>query len=151
MTECEPSDGHVRAFLLLIRFADHYPNEPRESDYTSVYGNETFGGFTRHPQRFVRRWGHRSDAAGAYQILGSTWREAVRKGWVHDFSPAAQDRIAYEKLRSRGALPFVCSGDVAGAVARLRSEWTSLPGAAQSRMSLDVGQEAFTRYGGVRR
>ena len=63
---------------------------------------------------------------------------------------ASQDRLAFEKLRTRGALPAVCNGDLAEtAFALLRNEWTSLPGAKQTRMTMEEGKSALVGYGGT--
>lgn len=77
-------------------------------------------------------------AAGAYQMVYSTWREAIDWRYCPDldgqalFSPAVQDRLAVLKIESKDALHLIRSGDTAGAIANLKSEWTSLPGAAQN-------------------
>jgi len=143
-------EANVQAFLRLIRHAEHYPDSGDDT-YDVLYGGGRFGSYATHPNRAVTRWGHTSTAAGAYQILFGTWRDAKRRGLVNDFSPAAQDAIARDKLRSRGALPAVMRGDVPTACASLRGEWTSLPGAAQSRMSMAVAEAAFARFGGTKR
>ncbi|QYE33984.1 hypothetical protein KZX46_14295 [Polymorphobacter sp. PAMC 29334] len=104
--------------------------------------------FTTHPNTAVFKWGHTSTAAGAYQILYSAWAEANKQGIVPDFTLKSQDRLALEKLKTRGALAAVCSGDLATSFALLRNEWTSLPGAKQTRMSFNDGKSAFVGYGG---
>lgn len=147
MSSCDISNSNVQAFLKLIRFAEHYP-DPSDSFYGTLYGGGRFSGYTVHPNTAVTRWGHTSTAAGAYQILYPTWAEAKKRGVVLDFTPASQDKLAFEKLRSRGALDAVCSGDLPTAYALLGAEWTSLPGARQTRMSIQDGEKAFVSYGG---
>ncbi len=147
MATCDITDSNVQAFLKLIRFAEHYPNTS-DDFYDTLYGGERFSGYVAHPNKAVTKWGHTSTSAGAYQILYSTWAEARKWGVVSDFTPPSQDMLAFEKLRSRGALDAVCSGDLATAYGRLGSEWTSLPGASQSRMSVEDGRRAFLSYGG---
>lgn len=148
MADCSIDSPNVQAFLKLIRFAEHYPDDS-DNFYDTLYGGGRFSGYTTHPNRAVTRWGHTSNAAGAYQILYSTWAEEHRRGVAIDFSPASQDAIAFDKLRSRGALAAVCDGDLPTAFTLLRSEWTALPGASQTRMTMAAGTAAFTSYGGT--
>ena len=146
---CGINSPNAQAFMKLIRYAEHYPDES-DNFYFSLYGGGRFTDPSRHPNKAVTKWGHTSTAAGAYQILYSTWAEAKRHGEVLDFSAASQDILAFEKIRSRGALSAVCAGDVSGACLRLTREWTSLPGGAQTRMTFAIAQAAFIRFGGVK-
>jgi len=150
MPDCDVSAPNVQAFLKLIRFAEHYP-DASDSFYDSLYGGGRFTSYTAHPNRSVTRWGHTSTAAGAYQILFSTWAEARRNGIVSDFTPAAQDRLAFERIRFRKATGAVCLGELHLAFSLLRNEWTALPGARQTRMTFERGRDAFIRYGGTPR
>jgi muramidase (phage lysozyme) len=54
--------------------------------------------------------------------------------------------MSVSKLRSRGALSYVEKGEVETAISFLRKEWTSMPGAAQSKMTLAEARQLFTRY-----
>ena len=148
VADCDLTNANVQAFLKLIRFAEHYP-DASDNFYDTLYGGGRFTGYTTHPNKAVTKWGHTSTAAGAYQILYPTWAEAKKQGVVTDFTPGSQDRLAFEKLRTRGALSAVCGGDLGSAYALLRNEWTSLPGAKQTRMTLKDGQSAFVSYGGT--
>ena len=67
-------------------------------------------------------------------------------GIVIDFTPASQDKLALWKLKTRGALPYVKVGDVENAVAKLRNEWSSLPGASQSHMTMSEAKTLFVKY-----
>ena len=147
---CTLDSPNAQAFLKLIRYAEHYPDEG-DDFYNTLYGGGRFNDLSRHPKQRIAKWGHVSGAAGAYQFLGSTWDEAVNMGVVADFTPEAQDKLAWWKVQQRGAREAVCEGDVAAASLRLRQEWTSLPGAHQSRMSLSTGVSAFQRFGGAPR
>lgn len=144
MADCTIESVNVRAFLRLIRFAEHQTDDSRV--YYTLYGGGSFIDTDKHPNKAVKRWGHTSTAAGAYQILYGTWLEAKQKGIVSDFSPAAQDKLAFTKLKTRGALSYVCAGDIENAIAKLRQEWTSLPGASQSDFSMKAAKERYTTY-----
>ena len=91
-------------------------------------------------------WRRTSTAAGAYQILYRTWKEAFDQGLVSDFTPASQDLIARNKLKTRKALKAVEAGNIEDAIGYLRSEWTSLPGAAQSNFSIADARKKFNQY-----
>lgn len=92
-----------------------------------------------------------STAAGAYQIIRPTWLRLKSKLSLPDFSPASQDAAAAELLRERGALARLEVGDFAGAVAKAKKEWASLPGAGygQGERSIAWLTDRFTEAGGV--
>lgn len=92
-----------------------------------------------------------STAAGAYQIIRPTWLRIKGKLGLPDFSPASQDAAAAELLRERGAIARLEVGDFAGAVAKARKEWASLPGAGygQGERSIEWLTARFTEAGGV--
>lgn len=140
------NDGtNVAAFLRLIRFAEHHSDS--DDVYFLLYGGQQrFTDTSKHPDRAVTAWGHTSTAAGAYQILYATWKEAKERGIVTDFSKASQDKLAIEKLRSRHALGYIQQGDIDHAIPLLRKEWTSLPGGSQSKMTMDEARKLFSKY-----
>lgn len=138
-------DTNIAAFLKLIRFAEHRTDS--DDVYFVLYGGrQTFSDTSQHPNKAITAWGHTSTAAGAYQILYPTWKEAKDKGLVSDFSKASQDKLARAKLQSRGALTAVQKGDIERAIPFLRNEWTSLPGAKQSKMTMAQARQRFDQY-----
>ncbi len=141
----DKTDINVKAFLKLLRYAEHRRED--NSVYYILYGGkQTFSDASKHPNKHIKAWGRESTAAGAYQILKGTYDEAVDRGIVRDFTPDSQDKLAIWKIKSRGALDFVRSGDVERAIGRLRSEWASLPGASQSNLTMPDAMERFNRY-----
>lgn len=92
-----------------------------------------------------------SSAAGAYQFIKPTWLRLKGRLSLPDFSPASQDAAATELLRERGALARLEVGDFAGAVAKAKEEWASLPGAGygQGERSIAWLTARFTEAGGV--
>jgi lysozyme len=140
----DQAEINIRAFLKLIRFFEHH----RDGDnvYYTLYGGGSFTDTTTHPNQPVTKWGRTSTAAGAYQILYGTWKEAKDKGIVADFTPESQDKLARWKLKTRGALELVKAGDVEGAVPKLRNEWASLPGATQSAFNMEEAKQRFALY-----
>lgn len=138
------SERNVKAFLKLIKYAEH----KRTDDYVYyiLYGGGSFTDTTKHPNKSVTKWGHTSTAAGAYQVLYSTWHELKEKGVIQDFTPASQDIIARRKLKDRGALSDVESGKVESAIQKLNKEWTSLPGGKQSNMKVEDARKLFNQF-----
>lgn len=112
--------------------------------YDMMYGGKRFSDFSWHPNRKFRiksgpNKGDFSSAAGKYQFLTDTWNEYAHKLKLKDFSPASQDRAAWElardvyrkKTRGGDLNKAVLSDDpnvIAGIGKHLRGTWTSLPG-----------------------
>lgn len=77
-------------------------------------------------------------AAGAYQIVHSTWAYLFKQGLIRlnpnedMFSPVVQDRLAVILLEGRKALPLIRTGDIEAAISKILTEWTSLPGAKEN-------------------
>lgn len=139
---------NARAFLRVIR-----EGESNQSDdaYSLTNGGGRFSSFAAHPFAGMRAPPGR--ASGAYQFIPSTWADVARRypDECADFSPAAQDFGAVVKLADRGALGDVLAGRFDAAVAKLRQEWTSLPGAAENsgRYTLAKARAVFEAWGGV--
>lgn len=105
--------------------------------YNIRYGGATFDSYKDHPR--IRRPtpdGRSSDAAGRYQFLSTTWDPLAKKLGLKDFSPANQDRAAWQLAVD------VYGYGVSGIVKGLRSDpikvayklngtWPSLPGGSQ--------------------
>lgn len=92
-----------------------------------------------------------STAAGAFQITKPTWARVKAKLGLSEFSPENQRAAATELLRERGALARLEVGDFAGAIAKAKKEWASLPGAGygQGERSIAWLTEKFKAAGGV--
>jgi lysozyme len=123
-------DANVAAFLAMIRQAE--TGTTGERAYRTVYGGGTFDSFADHPRRRVTAGGLTSTAAGAYQFLESTWDDLRRRFGLAafpDFTPPMQDKAAIQRIKDRGGLAAVREGRFDEAVARVRREWASLPGA----------------------
>lgn len=90
-----------------------------------------------------------STAAGRYQITRTTWRRV--RHVASGFGPEAQDAMALELIRGRGALVDVDAGRFDAAIDKVRREWASLPGAgyAQPERDLPTLRAAFIQAGGV--
>lgn len=132
----------TRAFLRIIREGESNQNDDA---YTLINGGDHFVAPPwRHPTDNVPTT-QGGKAAGAYQFLGTTWHACdTALGLGGDFSPPNQDAAACHLIIGRGALPYVLSGDLGAAVAKLRDEWVSL-----QTMSAATRQATFLQYGGT--
>jgi muramidase (phage lysozyme) len=137
---------NVVAFLRVIR--------ERESGqgpdaYLMVNGGGRMDGFQKHPWENVPTT-KGARACGAYQFLGTTWGGLCRQYEFADFGPESQDLGAIALIQERGALQDVIAGRFEVAVGKLRSVWTSLPGASESSASwtMDKARSVFLKYGG---
>ncbi len=136
---------NVKAFLKLIRYAEH----KREDDdvYFYILGGKLKSYDTSsHPIQRLNARGKCIDIAGAYHHNLKTWEDAYDKGIVTDFSPAAQDKLAINKMISKNALQYVEIGDVENAISRISTIWTALPGACNSKMEMSEAKLRFAKY-----
>jgi lysozyme len=122
-----PITAERRALLNTIRYAEGTWIGGREEGYRVLYGGGRVERLDRHPEITVRRR-YVSAAAGAYQFLPATWREASSRLRLPDFGPRSQDQAALHLIEKRGALgPFDQRGLTPEVLARLAPEWASLP------------------------
>lgn len=131
----------IRAFLHCIRDFECQAERDDSKRYQMLNaalpsGSKRFASYTSHPWDGISKPDNGSTAAGAYQILHSTWKEVFDNGLIQSqgdrFTPAIQDRIAVIKLEDRGVLHLVRTGRIEEAVSGLTSEWTSLPGGKEN-------------------
>jgi muramidase (phage lysozyme) len=116
-----------QALLNTIRFAEGTWVGGSREGYRMLYGGGRFAQLDRHPEIEVRRL-YTSAAAGAYQFLPATWKEAAGRLNLPDFGPASQDQAALYLVEKRGVLAsFDRQGLSAEVLARLADEWASLP------------------------
>lgn len=138
---------NVQAMLRVIRNGE---GTAGAGGYSMLFGGGRFDGFADHPRVTVRRSGYTSTAAGAYQMLASTWDETRRLMNLPDFSPASQDLAAVGRIAARNALPDVIAGRFEEAIRKINREWASLPGSpyGQPVVSMDQARRVFLAYGG---
>ncbi len=116
-----------RALLNTIRFAEGTWKEGEAVGYRTLYGGETFNDMSRHPNRTVIKK-YSSAAAGAYQIIPSTWISVSNELRLPNFKPLHQDQAALHLVSKRGALLEVDTrGLTSLAISRLAKEWASFP------------------------
>jgi muramidase (phage lysozyme) len=113
----DASNPNVRKFLDEIAKAEG-------GDYNIIVGGGRFEDFSKHPGivGMVTDKGP-STAAGRYQITQSTYNDLAKKMGISGFDPTAQDAMAIQLLKDRGAYEDVLSGNFDAAKKTLRSTW----------------------------
>lgn len=139
-------DPNIGAFLAVIREGESGNDY---SAYVSFTGKDSFSDKSDHPiatgeKDYIIRPdnGLRTSAAGAYQIVYSTWLDVAQS----DFSPYSQDSAAILLIKRRGAYDDIVNGDIASAVAKLTPEWEMFK---QPRWSVSAVSKLFVSKGGV--
>ena len=129
----------------------------RTNPYNVMYSpgaRRYFSDFSRHPNMPATiasgpNRGKQSSAAGRYQFLKGTWDSIARDHGLTDFSPANQDRAAFELARDtyrrrtgRDIMESLSSGDpkkIAAVATNLSGQWTSLPSGIETAYSSSPG------------
>jgi len=146
---------NVQAFLRMIRVGEGTSDA---LGYQRIFGSLSgaqFASFADHPRKVVcktvRGAGICSSAAGAYQILQSTWDEVAKSYGLKDFSPESQDLAAVALIKRRRALLDVIEGRIESALNKCAKEWASLPNApyGQPTVTMQAALSNFNKYGGV--
>lgn len=114
-----------RAFLDCIAYAE---GTSGTDGYNTMFTHKKFSNFKDHPRIVQGSGGLRSDAAGRYQFLSTTWDSAKKSLNLNDFSPASQDKAGLWLVQNRGALGDVDAGRFESAIGKCNQEWASLPG-----------------------
>lgn len=112
-----PGSALSREARALLNIISEFEGTSRGADngYRTNYGGSEFESYADHPRtpRTITSGpdqGGNSTAAGRYQFIGSTWDNMSRRLGLTDFSPANQDRAAWQYaqdmysqyLRSKG-------------------------------------------------
>ena len=141
---------NVRAFLKAIRLGEGTTDD---AGYFRIVGGQMFNDDSQHPnvRVFIKRYSVWSTAAGAYQIIGPTWRGLVKQYGFEDFSPDSQDEAAVALIAGRKALDDVMAGRFDEAVRKCSLEWASLPGSTAGQRIEDMAsvKRVYTENGGT--
>ena len=128
-------NANVKAFLWMIRKCE---GTSAKDGYNYLFGSSPknarrFKSFEKHPKipyEFkVGTKTQRTDAAGAYQFLGSTYDDLVKTLGVKDFKPYTQELMAAELISQRNCLQILMNGGFMVALKKCATTWASLPDA----------------------
>lgn len=147
VTAADMRNENVQAMLRVIRSGEGTADE---NGYRRIFGGQLFNGWADHPRVTVKKSGYTSSAAGAYQMLISTWDETRATMGLRDFSPASQDMAAVGRIAARGALDDLKAGRFEQAVKKIAREWASLPGSpyGQPVISMEKARAVYLASGG---
>jgi muramidase (phage lysozyme) len=101
-----------------------------DKGYTTMFTGAQFTDLSKHPELLQSGGGHKSDAAGAYQFLSTTWKPAAAKLGVTDFTPASQEKVGKYLAQQRGLAADTVFTDKASFLKELDKiapEWASMP------------------------
>lgn len=144
------ANPNVNAFLKAIRLGEGTTDD---KGYYRIVCGQMFTDTTNHPnvKVWVRRYAVWSTAAGAYQIIHSTWVGLVDQYHFPDFSPHSQDLAAVALIKGRNALDDVIAGRLSVAISKCAWEWASLPGSltGQRQEKIESVKKVYLDNGGV--
>lgn len=103
------------------------------ADYNTKFGGGSFDNKKPHPGGMT--------PYGRYQFQGPSWMDA-NGGRNLPMTPENQDR-AFLALGQRRGVNFMTDAPSAATFAKLRNEWTSVPGAAEARGTMEDFMRAF--------
>lgn len=120
----------------------------------SPKGGATFNDFSKHPRIYEsvpwRTDGKKSDGAGAYQFLSSTFNPLAKKYNIKDFTPQSQDKAAwllaqsdYKRKTGDDLQTDLEAGKLKKVANALSGTWTSLPSGAETNKQTG---KFFDRY-----
>ena len=169
----------MRAFLSCIREYEGQEEKNEAKRYQLLNcalpdsKDKYFSSFDTHPwEQIPKDKRGKATAAGAYQILYTTWDELLTgkdlKGKVVEkrkmfnldrkqkkFTPELQDRMAVAIIENEKALGYVRKGEIDKAVEKLNGTWSSFPGGKENAkritadkrpMNIGYFKELYDRY-----
>lgn len=139
----------MNAFLHVIRKCE---GTDGPKGYRMLFGGALFDDFSDHPNIWTVKGNWKSTAAGAYQILYSTWTSLIQPHLsLPDFSPDSQDKAGAFLVDHRRAAEDAKAGRLELAVAKCNKEWASLAGSPYGQPTHNIAEitEIFTDAGGV--
>ena len=120
-----PATGiNLKALKEAISWAEGTWNSDTNSiNYNTQFGGGQFDGSKGHPSQVIQRPGVSSSAAGGFQFMPTTWKEA-NQGKNVPMTPSNQDAAADFLITRRGV---DLSKPLEGQIGKLSGEWASIP------------------------
>lgn len=114
------------AFLAMISYAEGTYLDGVQ--YNIIFGGDKFSNYNDHPRKLVSKFGHTSDAAGAFQFLSTTWDTVASELNIKDFTPKSQNLAALRLIERTGVLDDVdqCNFNK-NIISSLSLIWAGLP------------------------
>ena len=118
--------------------------------YTTQFTGTQFSDMSQHPRQIRSSGDLRSDAAGAYQFLSTTWDSARNALNLPDFSRESQERAGRYLAERRGVdinKVYTNKDEFRQAMDRLAPEWASLPYSQRSPGGYGMGSSYYGQGG----
>ena len=131
---------NVAAFLRIIREGE---SNQTDDAYTLINGGGHFTDFSKHPYDGIPTT-EGGKAAGAFQDLGTTWKELREQFNLLDFTPKSQELGNIGDIANHGVLQAIVDGDPKTAFDHLQKEWVSL-----TDLGWDRAKAIYQKYGGT--
>ena len=128
-----------------------------DKGYRTRFGGHQFDDLSKHPNiKAPTPWGTSSEAAGAYQFMMPTWKEAKSALGLTDFSPESQEKAGRFLTQRRGVNPdtrFNSFEEFSAGISKLSPEWAGLPNSQKGRTGYHGQanasmQDLWTQYQG---
>ena len=101
-----------------------------DKGYTTMFTGRQFSDLSKHPEQINVSGKYRSDAAGAYQFLSTTYNPAAAKLGITDFSPESQEKVGKYLAQQRGLdvdKVHTTKESFLKALDKISPEWASMP------------------------
>ena len=120
-----PANGiNLKALRETISWAEGtWDSNTNSINYNTQFGGGQFDGSKGHPSQVIQRPGVSSSAAGGFQFMPTTWKEA-NQGKNVPMTPTNQDAAADFLITRRGV---DLSKPLEGQLGKLSGEWASIP------------------------
>ena len=142
--------ANEKAVLNAIADAEGTTKYPKKGYYTQYTGKQFTG--DKHPRQILGPSSLRSDAAGRYQFLSTTWDSVMGDS----ITPERQDKGALKLIKGRGV--DISTGLTLEEIYRLGGEWASIEGGpnmvkgggygGQAKYSAETFLSMYEKYGG---
>ncbi len=101
-----------------------------DKGYTTMFTGAQFSDLSKHPAQINVSGKNRSDAAGAYQFLSTTYNPAAAKLGITDFSRESQEKVGKYLAQQRGLdvdKVYTTKESFLKALDKIAPEWASMP------------------------
>jgi len=101
-----------------------------DKGYTTMFTGAQFSDLSKHPEQVNISGKNRSDAAGAYQFLSTTYNPAAKALGITDFSPESQEKVGKYLAQKRGLdvdKVHTSKESFLKALDKISPEWASMP------------------------
>ncbi len=121
-----------------------------DKGYTTQFTGTQFSDMSKHPRQLRSSGDLKSDAAGKYQFLSTTWDEAKNALNLPDFSRESQEKAGRFLTKRRGVDPdkvITSRDEFVSVMDKLAPEWASMPYSGVSPQGYGKGSSYYGQGG----